>query len=1125
MDSQLARLCDAYFRSWMAADPFTATEFGVTGYDAEVPDPSREADSARIAELERLGAEVARLDPATLTPDERVSRSMLLRLAADEREELGGRLDELAVTATSVGAQTRVLTLVPRAPLNEPRRARDYLDRCRKLGGYLDGALARHLEAAREGRLPTARGVAQAVAQLDDYLASDLKDDPLLRPEPPEGVDAEAWRAEAAEIVRTVVRPAMGRYRSALAEELAPAARDDDHAGVVNVEGGLGAYDAAVRLHTTTDLAPEVIHQIGLDLLGGLHAELADVGGRALGAGGVPQVLGRLRDDPALRFQAGDEILAAAQAALRRAEEALPDAFLAYDIAPCQVEAMDPVEAKDAVLGYYLPPSADGARPGSFQVNTYAPAIRTRFEYDALSFHESVPGHHLQFALAQRLEAIPEFRRFAYVTSYCEGWALYCERLADELGLYRGDLERLGMVSFDAWRACRLVVDTGMHALGWSRDRAIGFMRDNTALSESNIANELDRYIAWPGQATAYMVGRLRIRSLRDQARDHLGAAFDLRAFHDALLEHFGVRLPAPPGTIWPPVSGGQVERLVAVGDRRPRAGALPCLAEVQQQVVAEAGPGELQAEADAGAEVAGRRQRRGDDHAVGAEQLVQLADVLEAAPPGGQVLLDRRAQPVLQEGPAGGVQQVPVRLDGVVTELVGVLGGGQRQPVLVEIAGAEDPLRLDRLDRQPQVALQRQQRRVEQLRHVGGQRAPRDEARRGQHPAGPGGPLAALQGRRHRQGGGVAGHRPGLDRQQQAQVLDGGGQRPVGRQVDPVRDRAAADQPAGRLDAGQPAQRRRDPDRAAAVGGGGQRHHPGGQRRARAAAGAARRPPERPGIAGDAEQAVGGVALGGELRQVGLADHDRARRPQPAGDQAVGAGRRRVLEQQRAEGGGHALHVLDVLDQQGSAGQRPQRRPAGGAAVERARLLQRPLGAERHHRAQLAVEPLDALQRLAHQLHRGHPPLPDRLTDPLQPHAASSPTGPRRQPRYSTMIRHNRGGPAPEATHAGGKMQPPSPRYTGYKSFEYLEPGRDYKEFKLAPEIGRVPGHLLADSIVISLHEHPTVFPDDITETFDLIRTGRHRTGYEGLARSGLTALFDNFMAGTSCSTSQAGW
>ncbi len=536
MDTRLALICERYFRSWMDADPFSATEFGVAGYDAEVPDPSRQADSARMAGLERIGAEAARIDPATLGPDERVSRSMLLALTAAERERLGARLEELAVTATSVGPQVRVLALVPRAPLTDGQRARDYLERCRKLGRYLDGVLARHLEAKREGRFPTARGVAQAVAQLDEYLASDLEDDPLLRPEPPEGTDTQAWRAKAARIVEAVVRPAMARYRNALADELAPVARDDDHVGVGDVEGGAAAYDAAVRAHTTTDLAPEVIHQIGLDLLGGLHAELADVGGRALGAGGVPQVLGRLRDDPALRFQAGDEILAAAQAALRRAEEALPDAFLAYDIAPCQVEAMDPVEAKDAVLGYYLPPSADGARPGSFQVNTYAPAIRTRFEYDALSFHESVPGHHLQFALAQRLEAIPEFRRFAYVTSYCEGWALYCERLADELGLYRGDLERLGMVSFDAWRACRLVVDTGMHALGWSRDRAVGFMRDNTALSESNIANEVDRYIAWPGQATAYMIGRLRIRSLRDQARDRLGGAFDLRAFHDRVL-------------------------------------------------------------------------------------------------------------------------------------------------------------------------------------------------------------------------------------------------------------------------------------------------------------------------------------------------------------------------------------------------------------------------------------------------------------------------------------------------------------------------------------------------------------------------------------------------------------
>jgi uncharacterized protein (DUF885 family) len=536
MHAQLAQACDRYFRSWMAADPFTATEFGVPGYDAEVPDPSREADGARVAELDRLAAEAAAVDPAELLPDERVSRSMLLRQAADQREELGARLEEVAVTATSAGAQTRVLALVPRAPLADPGRVSDYLERCRKLGGYLDGVLARHLEAKREGRFPTARGVAQTVAQLDEYLASPLERDPLVRPETPEGVDRDAFRAEAAGIVETEVRPAMRRFRAALAEELAPVARDDDHAGIRNVEGGAGDYDAAVRIHTTTDLAPEVIHRIGLDLLSGLHQEFAELGGRALGARGTPEVLTRLRDDPALRFETGDEILVATRDALRRAEEAMPAAFRAYDIAGCEIDEIDPVEAKDAVLGYYLPPSADGARPGTFTVNTWAPETRTPFEYDALTFHESMPGHHLQFALAQRLEAIPNFRRFAYVTSYCEGWALYCERLADELGLYRGDLERLGMVSFDAWRACRLVVDTGMHALGWGRDRAIGFMRDHTALSESNIANEVDRYIAWPGQATAYMVGRLRIHSLRDQARGRLGAAFDLRDFHDAVL-------------------------------------------------------------------------------------------------------------------------------------------------------------------------------------------------------------------------------------------------------------------------------------------------------------------------------------------------------------------------------------------------------------------------------------------------------------------------------------------------------------------------------------------------------------------------------------------------------------
>jgi uncharacterized protein (DUF885 family) len=536
VDTDLARIADDYFRCWMAADPLTATEFGVPGHDADLPDPSRAAEDAQIAELDRIAARAGAVEPDTLDPGERVTRSMLLRTIADRRAELASRLSEVAVTATSVGAQTRLFAVVPRAPLSDAGRARDYLERCRQLGGYIDGVLGRHRQARAEGRVPPARGVRQALAQLDGYLATDLGADPLLRPQPPAQVDAAAWRREAATIVETAVRPALRRYRAALADELLPVARDDDHVGVCHLAAGAAGYAAAVRAHTTTDLTPEQIHQTGLELLDGLREELGELGGRVLGSDRVDEVLERLRSDASLRFGSAGEILAAARDALRRAEEATPDAFNAYDIAPCVVEAIDPVEAKDSVLGYYLPATADGTRPAIYNVNTDAPTTRPRFEYEALTFHESMPGHHLQFALAQRLTDLPRFRRFAYVTAYCEGWALYTERLCDELGLYSGDLERFGMLSFDAWRACRMVVDTGMHHQGWSRDRAVGFMRDNTALSQSNIDNEIDRYIAWPGQATAYMVGRMRIRALRQRAQQRLGPRFDLRAFHDTVL-------------------------------------------------------------------------------------------------------------------------------------------------------------------------------------------------------------------------------------------------------------------------------------------------------------------------------------------------------------------------------------------------------------------------------------------------------------------------------------------------------------------------------------------------------------------------------------------------------------
>jgi uncharacterized protein (DUF885 family) len=201
-------------------------------------------------------------------------------------------------------------------------------------------------------------------------------------------------------------------------------------------------------------------------------------------------------------------------------------------------------EAPFSTVAYYRPPHADGGKPGQYAVNTYRPGVRARYELRVLSFHEAVPGHHLQIALAQEQSERAAIRRFREAGAYVEGWALYSERLADELGLYPDDLDRIGMLSFDAWRAARLVVDTGIHALGWNRQRAETFLREHTALTEENIRNEIDRYTTWPGQALSYKVGQQEILALRRRAETQLGARFDLRRFHDQLLRHGGLPLP-----------------------------------------------------------------------------------------------------------------------------------------------------------------------------------------------------------------------------------------------------------------------------------------------------------------------------------------------------------------------------------------------------------------------------------------------------------------------------------------------------------------------------------------------------------------------------------------------------
>ncbi|HEX7146933.1 MAG TPA: DUF885 domain-containing protein [Actinomycetota bacterium] len=539
----LAELAEDYFTTIMDASPFDATVVGVRGWDAEAPDLSEAADDRtgrRLADLERR---LAGVDPAQLGPQDRITRAMLARGLADRRAELAARWPELTVSATMSGIQTAVLGLVPKVTLATGEQAKDYLERCAKLGGCLDQAGDRLRAGLAAGRTPPALGVRAAVRQLDTYLAGPVGDDPLLTPTPPAGADGTGWHDRLAEAVASSVRPAMARYRDLLAGEVAERARPDDRCGLAHVPGGEAVYLAAVAQHTTTDRDPAELHQLGLDLVAALAEEYRALGERVLGTADMDQVLDRLRHDPALRFGSAAEILQSGRDALDRAVAALPAIVGRVPRAPCRVDEMSAYEAKDAVLGYYQPPAADGSHPGVHWLNTSAPGTRTRYEYEALAFHESVPGHHLQFALAQELEELPRFRRFGYVTAFSEGWALYTERLADELGLYSGDLERFGMLSFDSWRACRLVVDTGLHQLGWSRDQAVGYMLANSALTRTNIENEVDRYVAMPGQALAYMVGRLELVRLRERAQARLGDRFDLRAYHDLVLGTGGVPL------------------------------------------------------------------------------------------------------------------------------------------------------------------------------------------------------------------------------------------------------------------------------------------------------------------------------------------------------------------------------------------------------------------------------------------------------------------------------------------------------------------------------------------------------------------------------------------------------
>ncbi len=480
-----------------------------------------------------FAARAETIDPADLTADEQVSRDVLMFEAQSSADDLATRQAELAANHT-IGLQTMLPVVVQQLPIVTSGHAAALVNKYRAMADAITASAGRLQEGVANNRTPIASTVLKSVSQLDAYLATDLANDPYLSIAAPADMDDGAvtrWRSDLAAAVSDHIRPAWVTYRNVLADEVAPAGRPDDKPGVLWLDDGADLYATALARHTSTDRTAENIHQTGLDQIASLAEEYRTLGAEVLGTSELSDIFSRLRDDPSLRFTDGAAVVAASEAALAKAAAAMGDWFGRLPKAPCLVK-----ETPSGPTAFYYPPAADGSRPGTFFVNTADPTRWQTFEIESMAYHEGIPGHHLQLAISTELEGVPEFRKHASVTAYAEGWGLYTERLADEMGLYSGPLERIGMLSADSMRAGRLVVDTGIHAMGWTRQQAIDVFAENSPMSMTTIENEVDRYIGMPGQACAYMVGRLEIMRMRDEARQRLGDAFDIKDFHDTVL-------------------------------------------------------------------------------------------------------------------------------------------------------------------------------------------------------------------------------------------------------------------------------------------------------------------------------------------------------------------------------------------------------------------------------------------------------------------------------------------------------------------------------------------------------------------------------------------------------------
>lgn len=534
-------LATEFLMQALARYPEAGTHLGLPFADhAAISDNRLEALRAWQQREDAWLTQVRRIDPEPLRGSAEFITYGFLRETLESSAQSRVCRSHLWSVSQMFGWQTQYPFLASLQPVGSEQLRTAALQRFGALGGFIDNEIANLREGGRQGYTAPRGNVERVLEQVDALIAMPVDSSPFM---------SLAQRDSSAAFTETVrrmivasINPGLTRYRDFLRDEYLPAARST--VAISAIPNGEACYRATVRGFTTLDLEPRVIHERGLEQMAKIQSEMREIAERSFQTSDVPALLERFKTDPRYTFQSRADIVAVAQGAVDRANAEMPNWFGRVPRAPLIIEQYPEYEERSAPGASYNPPADDGSRPAMYRINTYRPEKQSRVGVESTAFHEAVPGHHLQIALAMERPNAHPITRFLGNSGFSEGWALYSERLADEMQLFSSDLDRMGLLSNEAFRAARLVVDPGMHVLGWSRDQAIEYMLAHTAMSLDEVATEIDRYIIWPGQATSYMIGSLEIMHLRAMAERELGSRFDIKAFHDRVLEDGSVTLP-----------------------------------------------------------------------------------------------------------------------------------------------------------------------------------------------------------------------------------------------------------------------------------------------------------------------------------------------------------------------------------------------------------------------------------------------------------------------------------------------------------------------------------------------------------------------------------------------------